>query len=291
VALFLSWGEAAAFAQQQGGPAPAADSGAGNGRREPLWELGIGAGAARIPQYRGSDEYDTYVLPVPYFVYRGDVIKADRGGVRGIFLEGARWATDISLSGNPPVDRDNEARQGMAKLDPVVELGPALRGYLRPRTADWNVYVRPAIRAASAVDLGDPGLSYAGLHGGVTVGWYKRKRGKIGWRYGSNMGIDLADKRYHRYFYRVTGKDAQPDRPAYDPDSGYGGLNVSAFVSRDLTERLSLGVYGRWDHLDGAAFENSPLVRENDNFIAGVGLAWKWRESRRTVPVQDETEL
>ncbi len=30
---------------------------------KPLWEFGLFAGAARLPDYRGSDEHKTYVLP------------------------------------------------------------------------------------------------------------------------------------------------------------------------------------------------------------------------------------
>ena len=51
----------------------------------PLWELGLFAGAAQIPHYRGSDEYNIYVLPLPYFIYRGEIIRAGKNGIKGIF--------------------------------------------------------------------------------------------------------------------------------------------------------------------------------------------------------------
>jgi outer membrane protein len=41
--------------------------------------------AAQLPHYRASDEYTTYAFPLPYFVYRGEKIKANRDGIRGIF--------------------------------------------------------------------------------------------------------------------------------------------------------------------------------------------------------------
>ena len=37
----------------------------------PLWELGLGVAALRLPDYRGSDQSSTYLLPLPYVVYRG----------------------------------------------------------------------------------------------------------------------------------------------------------------------------------------------------------------------------
>ena len=50
---------------------------------KPLWEAGLGIGALAFPDYRGSDEVNTYPVPLPYFVYRGKFLKADREGVRG----------------------------------------------------------------------------------------------------------------------------------------------------------------------------------------------------------------
>ena len=50
---------------------------------KPLWEFGLGAGALAFPDYRGSDEARIYPVPVPYFVYRGPILKADRDGLRG----------------------------------------------------------------------------------------------------------------------------------------------------------------------------------------------------------------
>ncbi|MCK7496072.1 MAG: hypothetical protein MZW92_37815 [Comamonadaceae bacterium] len=35
----------------------------------PLWELGAGLGVIDFPDYRGSNERKTWLLPVPYFIY------------------------------------------------------------------------------------------------------------------------------------------------------------------------------------------------------------------------------
>ena len=45
---------------------------------QPLWELGIGAGWLHLPHYRGSDQSRDWLLPIPYFVYRGEFFRADR---------------------------------------------------------------------------------------------------------------------------------------------------------------------------------------------------------------------
>ena len=52
-------------------------------REAPLWEAGAGMAVIDFPDYRGSDERHTYVLPVPYVVYRGEFLKVDRENIRG----------------------------------------------------------------------------------------------------------------------------------------------------------------------------------------------------------------
>src|SRR5258708_19369460 len=42
----------------------------------PLWEAGLGIGATTLPHYRGSDQSRTWVLPIPYLDYRGEVFKS-----------------------------------------------------------------------------------------------------------------------------------------------------------------------------------------------------------------------
>ena len=48
----------------------------------PLWEAGLGVAGISFPDYRGADERQYYLLPMPYLVYRGEFLKADRQRVR-----------------------------------------------------------------------------------------------------------------------------------------------------------------------------------------------------------------
>jgi len=256
----------------------------------PLWELGAGLGAAQLPHYRGSDEYHRYVLPFPYLAYRGRMLRADRGGLRGIFVERPRWVTELSFGGSLPVDEDNRAREGMPPLDAAVEAGPALRVFLRPRTADWNLYARPACRAVWAVDLGEPAWAWEGARVLLTVGAYARGVVPAPWRAGVSAGVDGGDRGYHRYYYRVRNEEARPDRPAYDPRAGYGGFHLAWYAARDIAPRLTLGLYARWEHAGGAVYEDSPLVRERDNWLGGAALTWKFWRSARAAAAPDEEE-
>ena len=44
----------------------------------PLWEAGVFGGTAATPAYPGSSERSTRTLALPYLIYRGKVLRADR---------------------------------------------------------------------------------------------------------------------------------------------------------------------------------------------------------------------
>src|SRR5258708_18193841 len=89
----------------------------------PLWEAGAGIGATTLPHYRGSDQSRTWVLPVPYLVYRGESLKVDDDRrPRGLLSD--KVELEFSLSGSPPA-KHNDARRGMPHLDTPPEIAPA----------------------------------------------------------------------------------------------------------------------------------------------------------------------
>jgi outer membrane scaffolding protein for murein synthesis (MipA/OmpV family) len=252
----------------------------------PLWEVGIFAGAASLPHYRGSDQSRAYVLPVPYLIYRGRFLRSDREGVRGLVLRTDHVETAVSLSGSPPVGDDNRAREGMPELGPTVEVGPALKWFPFGRMEDQRFYLVASGRAAMASEPEDwyrlDSLGWRASLAAVYAieepfDWAK-------WRTGCTLGVDWAGDRYHDYYYRVDEAYARPGRPAFDSGSGYGGLAATAFVMREVTPRLSVGAYVRWDHLGGAEFRESPLVRREDTFMVGGAVIWTIAESSRRAP-------
>ena len=85
----------------------------------PLWEAEAGFAYIDFPHYRGSDERESYLLPMPYVVYHGDVLKVDRGRICGMLYHTDKTEPDVSLNGSVPVKNDR-ARQGMPDLDPTL---------------------------------------------------------------------------------------------------------------------------------------------------------------------------
>ena len=94
---------------------------------KPLWEIGAGVAAFSFPSYRGSDQTNNFLLPVPHFTYHGDFLKADRHGIRGSFFDSDRLDLTVSAALSPPANSDDiAARSGMPDLKATFEIGPQI---------------------------------------------------------------------------------------------------------------------------------------------------------------------
>jgi len=247
----------------------------------PLYEYGVVGLATQLPHYRGSDEYSTYAFPLPYFVYRGEKIKANRDGVRGIFWRNAHFQTDISLSGNPPVSDDNDARYGMGELDGLVEIGPALRYYFYDYGERESFFLQWNIRAGFSFGF-DSGLdvSYQGLISDCSLVYRNASLFRDqNIRFSMKTGPQFSDSELHSYFYEVSEQYVTATRGQYTAEAGYGGWQVSGSILKELTPKFWLSFYGRYINSSGAAFEDSPLVETTDNYVVGTMLLWKFGES------------
>lgn len=251
--------------------------------QKPLWEIGAGAAALSFPDYRGSNERQSWLLPFPYIVYRGEFLQADERRMRGLFFRTDRLELDVSFNGSVPVDSDrNEARRGMPDLDATLEIGPALN-ILVARSDDRKarLELRLPARAVLASDF-----SYV-----RQVGWLFQPNlnldirdplGNAGWNLGLVAGLLFADRRYNRYFYSVEPPFATATRPAYSAGGGYAGTQLIAALSKRY-RRFWVGGFVKWDTLNGAAFEDSPLVRDRQGVAAGLSVAWIIGESKTRV--------
>lgn len=249
---------------------------------KPLWELGAGISALSFPDYRGSDQSSLYAIPFPYFVYRGTFLKADRNGIRGTFFDSDRIELNLSVGASLPVNSDdNPARQGMPDLQPTVELGPSL---------DLNLWRTPDRR--TRLDLRLPVRTAVTVKGGMDdIGWVFSPRlnlditdvaGLPGWNLGLLAGPMVGSERNHEYFYSVAPQYATAERPAFDAKGGYAGSQFLMSVSKRY-QKYWLGAFARWDSLKGAAFADSSLVKSENYFAAGVGIAWILGESSTRV--------
>ncbi len=266
IALMLGLGTAGARAEQL-----------------PLWEAGAGAAALSFPAYRGANERQSWLLPVPYIIYRGEFLQADERRMRGLFYKTDQLETDVSINGSVPVNSGkNDARRGMPDLDATLEIGPGLNLKLM-ETGDHRtrIELRLPVRAVFASDFSHV------RH----VGWMFQPQvnadirdplGNAGWKLGLLAGPVFSDQRYNRYFYSVEPAFATAARPAYSAGGGYGGVQMIAALSKRYRE-FWVGAFVKWDDLHGATFADSPLVKDKQGMAAGFSIAWILGESKTRV--------
>lgn len=254
--------------------------------QRPLWEVGAGGAALSLPDYRGSDQTGSYLLPIPYFVYRGEFLKADRGGMRGTLFQTDKLEINLSLNATLPVNsKDNRARRGMADLRPTVELGPTVdvnlwRSGNQKMKLDFRAPLRTAITLESSPRQ---------------VGWLfspsldldvKNVEGWPGWNFGVVAGPIFTSRKYNAHFYSVSAADATATRPVFRAGSGYAGSQITLGVSKRFP-RYWVGGFLRYDTVAGATFRDSPLVRDNHSISAGIALSWVFGESSTLVSVDE----
>jgi outer membrane scaffolding protein for murein synthesis (MipA/OmpV family) len=256
--------------------------------QKPLWEAGLGIGAVTVPDYRGSDQSNVYPVPLPYFIYRGKFFKADREGVRGELFDKRYLELSLSFHASTPVRDDNEARRGMPNLRPTLEFGPSL-----------DVHVWRSASEEMKLDLVMPLRLPITLESSPqTLGWVFAPRlnldienvaGQQGWNFGIGAGPVFGAAEYHEYIYSVAPSYATDTRPAYDARGGYAGTQVLTAISKRFP-KYWIGAYISYQNLHNAAYEDSPLVRQQNYLSGGIGIAWMIGKSKRMVEVDFEDD-
>lgn len=250
---------------------------------KPLWELGAGMGCLSLPNYRGSDQFHTYVLPYPYIIYRGQIFRSDENAVSGRFFSSERVSLETSIYGSVPVRSDNnDDRSGMPDLDPTFEVGPALKIKLfSSQSMMFNMNLVLPVRMVFSTDFSyirDQGLVFS-----PRINLDKMdvipKTG-IGLRL--STGAMFANRRYHNYFYEVEPQYETPDRIAYEPESGYSGAFVTVGMRKSF-DSFIVTAFGSMDYLHGTAFEDSPLVKQKTSLVTGLSVTWIIKTSSEMV--------
>jgi MipA family protein len=249
---------------------------------KPLWEAGLGVATVSFPAYRGSDQRSQFVLPSPYFVYRGEFLKADREGMRAELFESDRLELTVSGALSPPAaSEDIRARANMPDLDANIELGPQInvklwQGEQRARQLKLLLPLRAAFTLNKQFQ---------------SIGWVFHPKLNLdvgslpalpGWNIGVQAGALFGDSRQHQYFYGVDPAYAAADRPAYAARGGFAGMQYLVGISKRY-EKHWVGAFLRYDNLSGATFANSPLVRTQNYVAAGLAIYWILGESSTRV--------
>jgi outer membrane protein len=279
LALLLASGTAlAGMASRAAEPAPAstaeakptADSPPPVKNLKPLWELGLGVSGVRLPDYRGSNQSRNYLLPLPYIVYRGTWLRSDRDGTRAMLFDSPRIKLDVSFGAAAPARSDNAAREGMPDLPGNLEVGPSLNITLDQEVRKrWTLDLRLPVRGVVTLESSP---RYAGATFSPNLN-FDLKDPAHGWNVGFLTGPLFANRRYHEQYYQVDPAYARADRPAHQTRGGYAGWQTIASTSKRFGHTW-FGAFARLENLNGAVYQDSPLVKRNSAFTVGFGVSW-----------------
>jgi outer membrane scaffolding protein for murein synthesis (MipA/OmpV family) len=239
----------------------------------------IGAGAAYIPDYEGSDDYR--IIPAA----------AIRGRVSGIsfFTRATYLYVDVIPRGSGNVEFD---------VGPIVGARLNRTGKIKDDFVDRLPELKTAIEVG-----GFAGITYHGLTNPYDALSFRLDVVKdVGnahestvitptidfgtplSRYtyiGASLSAEWAGGGYANYYYSITPAEALASGLSpYDADGGFKswrlGLLANQSITGDLTHGLSLFGTGSYSHLAGD-FKDSPIVDDRGSagqWLAAVGLAY-----------------
>ncbi len=241
----------------------------------------IGAGAAWIPDYEGSDDYK--IVPAA----------AIRGRVNGIsfFTRGTYLYVDVLRRPSSGIDFDfgpivgaRINRTGKVKDDFVDDLperdtafevggfaGITFHGLTNP-------YDALSLRLDVVTDVG-------GAHGSTVITPTIDFGTPIS-RYtyiGASLSGEWAGNGYADYYYSISPADSvDSGLPVYEADGGFKNWRLAILANQsitgDLTHGISIFGTGSYGHLAGD-FANSPIVDDRGSrgqWLGAIGLAYSW---------------
>ena len=241
----------------------------------PLWELGVAGGLLQIPHYVGSDQNYTLPLAVPYLIYRGDFLKADRQGIRGELFTRDSISVDLGFSFGLPVKSRNRAREGMSDLHLTGQVGPRLNWQLGQSESGTRYSFHLPVRYAR--DIKNNALGWVAEPSLKVLRQNLGSQGRFSIRF--DAGFLFADKKYNQYYYEVEPQFATTTRAAYEASSGLSNYFLGVGVSYELSPTINLNSFVRYKSLASSVVDDSPLVTDENYFAVGVGITWTFKQA------------
>ncbi len=257
---------------------------------KPRWEYGFGAASVSVPDYPSSPRSSSRSLVLPYFIYRGERVRMQGGGVNAVAIENPRITLDLSIGGSLNADSSsNPLRVGMPDLDYLFEIGPRLQvRFLDRQTGDgmrsrmnWS----SALRAVLSTDFS----SLSGQGAVLSSKLNYRLDGLFDPRLSMllSVGPVWASERLHDYFFEVDPQFVTADRAQFDASAGYLGTDVRVGMSFKVRPNIRLVAGLAASVHDGSANTDSPLYERDNTSGFALGLVWQIKRSAGTVRVID----
>jgi outer membrane scaffolding protein for murein synthesis (MipA/OmpV family) len=250
---------------------------------QPLWEIGAMVGVGVLPTYPAADQTSFKILPLPYFTYRGEVIRSDdKGLLRGRLFKSDRAEIDISLSGTFDVNSaDNRARAGMPDLDWLGEIGPRLE-FTLARAGDVRIEFELPVRGVFSTNFGSR-FNYEGLIAVPELAYQHDDFLGSDAKFKIGVSAAFANAELQSLFYEVPTAYATATRPAYVAKSGYMGSKLQISASRRFGPRIRILSALRFDFYKGAANDKSPLFKDSSTVTLGIAIIVSLWQSKTLV--------
>jgi len=235
-------------------------------------DLGLGIAGFSYPDYLGSDQQNSLIFPYPYVTYKNDTLEIDNKGVQKDLFTFKELTLHVSLSGSLPV-KSSGIREGMPKLDPSGEIGPAI---------SYNIYNKEKsivelefpLRAVLSTNFRN--IEYQGyLYEAKIKASYETNSGYL-LKFGT--GAIWGDKHYLNHIYGVTDKMVTDKRPSYKAEAGYTGSKTYVGVSKILNNILIRGFLSYYS-LSNSVIKSSPLKVKNSAIYGGINLVYVFDKS------------
>jgi len=224
------------------------------------WRLNVGGSIALAPDYLGSGDLETFLLPLIDIEYRGTFFASTARGIGVHLLKSHNMRAGIRVTPDYGRDADdNDNLRTLDDIDPTAEIGfygEALFGRWR-----WRADIRKAVSSHEGLTA-SAGVAY-GARMSNESSFFLRTR------------IRYADEDYMQAYFGVRSDETRPGFGAYSADAGFLDANIGASVVWHFLDRA----YASFDISGGTVMGDavdSPITEEEYYATAGIGLGYQF---------------
>jgi MipA family protein len=241
--------------------------------------LGVAAGGGYLPDYPGSEQSRTRLILLPYFNYRGVVLRSDdRSGTRARIINNDWVDFDVSFAGSFPSDSSqNDARRGLPDLDWIGEVGPRVEVLLWGEEGKQRLRFLLPVRVVLSTNFRN--FDHRGFDSTPALSLELYHFPNASWKTTFKLQSSFVDEKLARYFYEIEAPYVTPSRTAYGAHGGYLETDVMAALTVPIGNQFQVFT-GFWlTSLEGSANQASPLLKSKTTYTLAFGLSWIFYKS------------
>jgi len=258
--------------QQQDGPKSEQSPG-----QQDDWKFTLGVGVLYKPAFVGSKDYQAMAFPDIKVEYKDRFFASPFEGIGFNVVNNDRWRVGpiMKFDFGRTEDDDNPFRiagdktnalKGLGDMDATPELGGFIEYNHEPFSS--TLELRQGVGGHEGL-VGEISLNYTG---------FTEQLGKpIMYAFGPRA--TFADSTYNNALFGINSiQSTNSGLTGYSTDSGLVSYGIGAFVVMNVSESVSISVFGGYDRL-GSEAADSPLIKERgdeNQFMGGVRISYEF---------------